>query len=35
MYEKVESGWEDVCFIKIGKENKKYEWLIGSIYLKE
>ncbi len=32
-YEVVNSGCEDVCFIKAGLRNGVYEWLIGSIYL--
>ena len=24
---------EDICFVKIGKHDKRYEWLLGSVYM--
>ena len=33
MFESVESMSDDVCFIKIGRLDSKYEWLLGSIYM--
>ena len=24
---------EDICFVKIGKHDMRYEWLLGSVYI--
>ena len=31
---KISCDSEDICFVNIGKHEERYEWLLGSVYMK-